>query len=560
MPAALPASSVRLAFVLAMPPRIANYLANPPTNPPKPWTRTGMTQYVDNDKCVDYVDLNTIVARRRSGKPNPSPIPSLASQAAPSSTPPTPASTGNVAPSPSPSLQRAIHRLYHDTVALAPMVRAGTLPLRLLALQYGCNVVYGEEIIDRKLMQCIREENRALGTIDFVTKSSSSGSKGEGITELRRLVFQTVAREKECVIFQMGTRNPEWAVQAAKVIEHDVAAIDLNMGCPKKFSLQDGMGAALLDNPQTASSLITALRLACPHLPISCKIRLLDTDLPLPKTIAFAKAMEAAGACALNVHMRTKEDKQSDPARWELLRPVVDAVQIPVVANGDLYTREDVERMRAMSGCAAVMLARPVLYNPSVLRTLRCGTTKDGGKEGATVHEVTTISSSSALSSPVSSRLLPLIEVIRAYLRVCLRYESHVSNAKYVVLEMIVRRRHPDHVKPVLLPLDVSEGINVNTVSRTKTLHALAELFGVVAEKGEGKRMDAGSIGIEGLHHYADDYFGSAKVEQGGVVVAKRREGGKECAGAECLCSKRQKVREEFKADSVAQITSAGAQ
>ena len=78
-------------------------------------------------------------------------------------------------------------------------------------------------------MQCVREENPTLGTIDFVTTSSSSGSKGKGTAEVRRLVFQTVAREKECVIFQMGTRNPEWAVQAAKVVEHDVAAIDLNM-------------------------------------------------------------------------------------------------------------------------------------------------------------------------------------------------------------------------------------------------------------------------------------------------------------------------------------------
>jgi len=106
------------------------------------------------------------------------------------------------------------------------MVRAGTLPLRLLALQYGCHVVYGEEIIDRKLMQCVREENPTLGTIDFVTKSSS---KGEGGKEVRRLVFQTIAREKEYVIFQMGTRNPEWVVQAARVVQHDVAAIDLNM-------------------------------------------------------------------------------------------------------------------------------------------------------------------------------------------------------------------------------------------------------------------------------------------------------------------------------------------
>jgi len=301
------------------------------------------------------------------------------------------------------------------------------------------------------------------------------------------------------------------------------------------------MGAALLDNPNTASSLITALRLACPHLPISCKIRLLDTDLPLPRTIAFAQAMEAAGACALNVHMRTKDDKQSDPARWELLRAVVNAVKIPVVANGDLYSREDVERIKEESGCAGVMLARPVLYNPSVLRTL------NSGEKADIVNSVPTAATS---LSPSSALLLPLIEVIRAYLRVCLQYESHVSNAKYVVLEMIVRRRHPDHVKPLLLPLEVPEGINVNTVSKAKTLQALAGLFGVVAEEGgeeEGVMGRGKGVAMEGLHHYSDAYFGGveeALEEQGAVVVPKRREGGKEAAGGKG-CSKRHKVQEE---------------
>lgn len=185
---------------------------------------------------------------------------------------------------------------------------------------------------------------------------------------------------------------------------------------------------------------------------------------------------------------------------------------------------------------------------------------KGGGDEGGTVHNVTTMSSS-ALPSPLSSsRLLPLIDVIRAYLRVCLRYESHVSNAKYVVLEMIVRRRHPDHVKPVLLPLEVPEGINVNTVSKAKTLQALAGLFGVVAEEGEGEKVGGGrSMVIEGLHHYSDAYFGLVKEEQGEVVVPKRREGGKEVAGVEG-CSKRHKVREESRGDSVTQMTSTGAQ
>jgi tRNA-dihydrouridine synthase len=239
--------------------------------------------------------------------------------------------------------------------------------------------------------------------------------------------------------------------------------------------------------------------------------------------------------------MRTKEDKQSDPARWDLLKAVVNAVKIPVIANGDLYSREDVARVREGSGCAGVMLARPVLYNPSVLQTLGCGRPREEEEEDGIVST----STSSLLSSPSSSTLLlPLIDVIRAYLRVCLQYESHVSNAKYVVLEMIVRRRHPDHVKPLLLPLEVPEGINVNTVSKAKTLQALAGLFGVVAEEEGGEEMGQGGRGVamEGLHHYSDAYFGMVEegAEQGGVGVPKRREGGDEAGGGEG-CSKRHK-------------------
>lgn len=97
-------------------------------------------------------------------------------------------------------------------------------------------------------------------------------------------------------------RNPEWAVKAALLVAGDVAGVDVNMGCPKKFSVQDGMGAALLDNEAGAAGLIRALRTALPaHVPVTCKIRLLDTP---EKTLAFARAMAAAGCAAVGVHMR----------------------------------------------------------------------------------------------------------------------------------------------------------------------------------------------------------------------------------------------------------------
>ena len=183
-------------------------------------------------------------------------------------------------------------RLFRFSVCLAPMVRAGTLPFRLLCLGYGADVVWGEEIIDRKMLGCERRANARLGTVDFVNRKDG------------RLIFSTTAAEKGRVIFQLGAspRNPEWAVQAALLVAGDVAGIDVNMGCPKAFSIQDGMGAALLENEAGAAGLIRALRAALPaHVPVTCKMRLLDTP---GRTLAFARAMEAAGCAAIGVHMR----------------------------------------------------------------------------------------------------------------------------------------------------------------------------------------------------------------------------------------------------------------
>lgn len=303
-------------------------------------------------------------------------------------------------------------------------------------------------------------------------------------------------------------------------------------GCPKKFSIQDGMGAALLDNPATAASLVKALRQALPHKPVSCKIRLLDASLPMTKTLAFARAMEEAGACALNVHLRTKQDKASDPARWELLRPLVAALSIPVIANGDVYRQEDVEQLLAASHCAGVMLARPVLYNPSLLRTLRfvspsCGRPVPGDK-----------SYEDAISSTGSSPplpLLPLMDVIRTYLHLCSCYESHVSNAKYVVLEMIVRRRHPEYVRRHLAPLELPENINVASVSKAKTLQALGTLFGIEA---------GASSGLEGVHLCLDSYFDAEQLE-GTKSMVKGRDGEPRANASEELGEgKRRKIRD----------------
>ncbi|CAM9478716.1 unnamed protein product, partial [Laminaria digitata] len=252
-------------------------------------------------------------------------------------------------------VEDAADRLYRDKVILAPMVRAGTLPLRALALRYGADTVFTEEIIDRRVVNAVRTENPVLGTVDYVEQR---GKKGTATP------FQTCAMERERVVYQIGTGDATNALRAAQHVERDVAGVDVNMGCPKRFSLQGCMGAALLKRPEIAADIVGTLRRNL-SVPVSAKIRLLASP---SETVEFARRMEKAGACALTVHVRQVEDKPASKARWEELRPVVDAVNIPVIANGDVYTRADMASIKALSGCSSVMLARPALLNCSIFK------------------------------------------------------------------------------------------------------------------------------------------------------------------------------------------------
>lgn len=162
--------------------------------------------------------------------------------------------------------------------------------------------------------------------------------------------------EKGKLILQIGTSDPETAVQAAKVVENDVDAIDVNMGCPKKFSTQGGMGAALLANQETACAIISRLSSTI-KVPITAKIRLLDT---IADTISFIKKLETAGASIITVHLRQRGVESTVPAADTLvMQQLVQATSIPLIANGDLYTHEDIAAMFRDSGCAGVMLGRP---------------------------------------------------------------------------------------------------------------------------------------------------------------------------------------------------------
>ena len=145
-----------------------------------------------------------------------------------------------------------------NKVILAPMVRVGTLAFRQLAINYGAQVVYTEEIIDRKLLKMERRVDTAKGLVEYVLTEQ----RGKGVKET--VVFSTLLhrptnREGVPVILQLGTGDPDHALAAARHVEADVDGIDVNMGCPKKFSVQGGMGSALLREPERIRRILTAL-------------------------------------------------------------------------------------------------------------------------------------------------------------------------------------------------------------------------------------------------------------------------------------------------------------
>jgi tRNA-dihydrouridine synthase 2 len=243
----------------------------------------------------------------------------------------------------------------NPALILAPMVRAGTLPLRLLALHYGARTTFSEELIAKKLMGCVRVENKTMGTIDFVSNSHHNRDT---------LVYQTCPLEAGRNILQIGASNAAEAVQAARLVANDVSGIDLNCGCPIAFSVKGGMGAALLKKPCVTAEIVRSLREAMPEeVTVSCKIRLLETE---KDTIDLIKAIEKAGVDAITIHCRRVEERPRDPARWEELENIIKACSVPVVVNGDVYTMSDCEKILAVAPSAVgVMIARGAISDPS---------------------------------------------------------------------------------------------------------------------------------------------------------------------------------------------------
>ncbi|GGB90501.1 tRNA-dihydrouridine(16) synthase [Marinobacterium zhoushanense] len=221
------------------------------------------------------------------------------------------------------------------------------------------------------------------GVVDYTLRELLTGVGGvdQCVTEfirvsdrlLPRAVFHRLAPELNqqgftragtLVLLQLLGSDPQVVAEnAALAVELGAPGIDLNFGCPAKTVNKSRGGAVLLDEPELVGDIVAAVRRAVPaHIPVSAKMRLGFRDKS--RALENAWAIESAGAQSLVVHARTKEEGYRPPAHWEWIARIREAVNLPVIANGEVWTLEDYHRCREVSGCDDVMIGRGLVANP----------------------------------------------------------------------------------------------------------------------------------------------------------------------------------------------------
>ncbi|KAK0657186.1 hypothetical protein B0T16DRAFT_452671 [Cercophora newfieldiana] len=258
---------------------------------------------------------------------------------------------------------------YRGKVVLAPMVRSGELPCRLLALHYGADLVWGPETVDHSLIGSTRRLNARTGMLEW-SRVPSNNAKVNDTTE--SVIYRLdPKREAGKLIFQLGTSDPDHAVAAARTVAADVAGIDVNAGCPKPFSTSGGMGAALLRTPEKLAGILEALvREIVPEFQIgvSVKIRLLETP---EETEALVRRLVATGITGLTVHCRTTPMRPRERAIRGQLRMVGEVCReagVACVMNGDVEGRDAAKALMQEFGVDGAMIATSAEKNPSVFR------------------------------------------------------------------------------------------------------------------------------------------------------------------------------------------------
>ncbi|KAK5307690.1 tRNA-dihydrouridine synthase 2 [Exophiala xenobiotica] len=334
---------------------------------------------------------------------------------------------------------------YRGKVVLAPMVRSGELPSRLLALKYGADLVWGPETVDRSMIGTTRHTNPRTGCIEW---SRNSNNQNPNAPTKESTIFRIdPKRESDRLIYQIGTASPEFAVDAATLVAPYVCGIDVNAGCPKPFSTSGGMGAALLRTPDKLCDILTTLvtKVGIPHeIGISVKIRLLETP---ELTSVLVNRLCKTGITGLTIHCRTTPMRPRERAIREQLRMIGEICRSHGVAclmNGDVTSREEGMALAREYGVDGAMIATAAEANSSVFRP------KDQGGPA------------------------PWQEVVEEYLKLAISVENRYTNTKFL-LSQLMPGKNPNYQR-IQMSKSYSEALSILEIIDSETVEQAKEV------------------------------------------------------------------------------------
>lgn len=239
-----------------------------------------------------------------------------------------------------------------NQVVLAPMAGISNTSFRKIIKEMGAGLIYAEMVSDKAIMYGNEKTFDLLKMDDFE----------------RPIAQQIFGSDKESF------------VKAAKEIEERMHPdiIDINMGCPvPKVAIRAQAGSALLKNPDKIKDIVSAV-VNSVSVPVTVKIRC-GWDSKHINAVEVAKVCEEAGAAAITVHGRTRDQGYSGKADWDIIKKVKQSVNIPVIGNGDVTSCYLAKEMLIQTGCDAVMIGRGVLGNPWLIK--QCVDYLKDGKE-----------------------------------------------------------------------------------------------------------------------------------------------------------------------------------
>jgi tRNA-dihydrouridine synthase B len=288
---------------------------------------------------------------------------------------------------------------------LAPMADVSMLPFRLLCRRYGASLAYTEQI-------------NAIAVLQNSPKT------------LR--MAQTCPEDKPLAL-QLSGCSAQHIIDAAHKFS-DYTFLDINMGCPSKKIVALGYGAALLKEKEKLKELMTKV-VGAMEVPVTVKMR---SGFKHNEAPAIAKTLEKAGVSAITIHARTQEQRYRGSADWNTIKSVKEAVDIPVIGNGDITSPERAYDMLEKTGCDYVMIGRTAIKNPAIFK--QCLDFKKGSYQEP-----------------------DKIKMLQEYVALCKRYEYSFSNIKMIALNFLKGEEGGAKIR--------------NMVSRLKTAEELIEVF-----------------------------------------------------------------------------------